>query len=100
MRLIARGVATMIRRGGGGRIATGVGRIQLSQNHLPQNSDFYSDFTHFILEISENLKIVASVQKIFFKNRYFWGDIPEFRTGGKRPRHPPRGWPMLITILP
>ena len=38
----------------GGRIQTG-GQIQVSQNHLPPNSDFYSDFAHFILEILGNI---------------------------------------------
>ena len=35
-----------------------VGQIQVSQNHVPQNSNFFSDFAHFILEILENLEIL------------------------------------------
>ena len=34
----------------------GGGQIQVSLNHLPLNSDFSTDFEHFILEILENLK--------------------------------------------
>ena len=33
----------------------GGGRNQVSQNHLPLNSDFSSDFAYFVLEILENL---------------------------------------------
>ena len=40
---ISRGVATNFRLGG--RILTG-GRIKVSRNHLPPNSDFSSDFAH------------------------------------------------------
>ena len=32
------------------------GRIQVSQNHLSQNSDFSSDFARFILKLLEELK--------------------------------------------
>ena len=35
------------------------------------NSDFSSDFAHFILEISEDLKEIANIKKVFFKNRDF-----------------------------
>ena len=51
--------------GGGGLIPTG-GRIQVSQDHLPLNSKFSSDFTHFILGILEKLKIFENITKIFF----------------------------------
>ena len=64
----------------------------MNQNDLPPNSNFSSDFGHFILEILENLKVFTNIQKISLKNRDFWGDIPpEFRTGGTCPRHPPGG---------
>ena len=68
------------------------GRIQVVQNHVPPNSDFSSDFALFILEILKNIKIWAYIQKCFFKNRDFWGDIPtEFWTGGDTsPPSPPR----------
>ena len=38
----------------------GGGQIQVSQNHLPLNSDFSSDFAHFDLEILTNPKILVS----------------------------------------
>ena len=57
--------------GGGGADSDWKGRIQVSRNHLPPNSDFSSDFAHFILEISEDLKEIANIKKIFFKNRDF-----------------------------
>ena len=66
---------------GGGRIPSG-GRIQVSQNHVPPNSDLSSDFANFILEILENLKILTNIQKISFKN-VISGDIPQnFEPGG------------------
>ena len=40
--------------GGGFRLGGG-GRIQVSQNHLPPNSDFSPDFAHFVSQILENL---------------------------------------------
>ena len=62
----------------------------MSQNHLPPNSDFSSDFVHFILEILENMTILAKIQKISINMAISGGDIdPEFRTAGTRPRHPP-----------
>ena len=65
----------------GGLIPTG-GRIQLSQNHLPQNFDFSSNFAHFILKILENLKMLANIKEKTIENRDFCGDIPsEFRAG-------------------
>ena len=51
-----RGVATKFRLRG---------RIQKSQNHLPSNSDFSSDFAHFNLEILRNLKILVYIQNFF-----------------------------------
>ena len=68
----------------GGQIPTGGGgQIRVNQNHLPPNSNFSSDFGHFILKILEDLKIFTNMNKSFFKNRNFWGDTPtEFRTGG------------------
>ena len=53
------------------------GRTQVSQNQLSPNSDLSSDFAHFILKILENLKILASIQKIFIENRDLWGDVPQ-----------------------
>ena len=60
------------------------------------NSDFSSDFAHFILEVLENPKVLAKIPKIFFKTRDFWGDIPpEFRTGGDTsPASPPVAPPV------
>ena len=57
--------------GGGGADSDWKGRIQVSRNHLPPSSDFSSDFAHFILEISEDLKEIANIKKVFFKNRDF-----------------------------
>ena len=60
--LVTRGVKTNFRLrgtdsdGGGGK-----GQIQVNQNHLPRNSDLSSDFGHFILEISEKLKILKNM---------------------------------------
>ena len=71
---MTRGVATKFQLGG--QIPTGGGQIQVSQNHLPPNSDFSSDFTYFISKIPENLNISVNIQKIVFKNLDFWGDIP------------------------
>ena len=57
----------------------------------PQNSDFSSDFTHFILDILEKPKVIANIPKISLKNHDFWGTSPwNFKTGnGTRPPHPP-----------
>ena len=43
------------------------------------NSDFSSDFAHFISERPENPNFLVNIQKIFFKNRDFWGGdiLPE-----------------------
>ena len=70
---------------------TGGGRIQVSQNRLPRNSDFFSDIAHFILKILENPKKIAKKKsENFLKKRDFWGtSLPEFRNGGTRPPHPP-----------
>ena len=75
-------------RGGGVGSRLG-GRIQVSQNHLPPNSDFSSDFGNFSLEIFETLKVLTNLQNFFLKSRYFGGHPPEFRTGGRVP-HPTR----------
>ena len=64
-------------------------RIQVSRNHPPPNSDFFSGFAHFILEILENLKVSANIPKIFCKKRDFWGNIPQnFETGDTSPASP------------
>ena len=86
--LLSRGVATNFRRGGDGTCLGG--RIQVSQNHLPPNSDFSSDFAQFILEILENPKLLAKIR--FFLNRDFWGEghhSQNFEPGGHVPRNPP-----------
>ena len=78
-----RGVATKFRLGG---------RIQVSQNHLPPNSDFSSDFAHFISEIPENPNFSVNIQKIFLKNRDFWrGASPRNSEPGGHVPHPPGG---------
>ena len=89
--LVCRGVATNFRLGG--TTPDRGGRIQVSQNHLPPNSDFSSVFAHFVWEILENPKVLANIPKIFFKNRDFWGDIPPgfSNRGGHVPRFPPGG---------
>ena len=85
-----RGVATKFWLGG---------RIQVIQNHLPPNSDFSWDFAHFISEIPENPNFSVNIQKIFLKNRDFWGDIPpEFWTGGTCPPIPPVATPMMNIV--
>ena len=58
---------------------------------LTPNSDFSSDFSHFILEILENPKVLANIPKLLFKNVISGGTSPEFRTGGHVPPHPPGG---------
>ena len=63
--------------------------IQVSQSHLPPNFDFSSCIAHVILEILENLKILANIQKISFEHHDFLGHPPEFQTGGTYPHHPP-----------
>ena len=70
---VSSGVATKFQLGG--RILTG-GQSQVGGNHLTPNSDFSSDFPHFILEILKNHKIWAYIKKFFFQNCDFWGDIP------------------------
>ena len=65
-----------------GWIPTG-GRIQVSQNHLPPNSKFSSDFGHFILKMLKDLKILANLyQEFFLKNTISGGYPPQFQTGG------------------
>ena len=50
--------------------------IQVSQNRLRPNSEFSSNFANFILKILENLKFLANIPKISFKNRDFRGTFP------------------------
>ena len=53
-----KGLIFILRMGVGRVVATKFrlgGRVQVSQNHLPPNSNFSSDFAHFISEILENL---------------------------------------------
>ena len=75
------------------------GRIQVSQNHLPPNSHFSSDFAHPILGILENPKALAKKSKILFKNRDFWGaHPPEFRNVPRIPPPPPVAPPTLFKV--
>ena len=69
------------------------GRIQVSQNHLPPNSDFSSDFAYFILDILENPKVLAKIPKIVFKKPWFQGETSPVisNRGGHVPRIPPGG---------
>ena len=73
------------------------GQIQVSQSHLPPNSDFSSDFAHFISEIPENPNFSVNIQKVFFKNRYFWGGHPSrnYEPGEHVPPIPPVATPMV-----
>ena len=77
------GAATNFSLGGGGR-------FHVPQTHLPPNFDFSSDFGHFILKISENLKILIRTQKKILKSRDFWGTSPRNfgPVGGRVPRPP------------
>ena len=89
----ARGVATKFRLGREDGFRLG-GRIHVSENHLPPNSDFSSDFAHFVLKILKNLEILVSVQEFFLKNCDFrWGHPPGILNrgggGGKRTPSPP-----------
>ena len=75
-------------------VSTGVNRgerIQVCQNHLPPNSDFFSDSAHFISEILENLSFLVNIQKIFFKIHDFWGTPPQNSEPEGRIPHPPGG---------
>ena len=45
--------------------------IQVSQNHLPLNSDFSPDLAHLILEILKNLKFWHTFRIFFFENHDF-----------------------------
>ena len=73
---------------GGGADSDWGGQIQVSQNYLPPNSYFSSDFAQFILEILKNLKILVYIQKFFSKNRYFWGTSPRILNRGRHTRPP------------
>ena len=83
----------------GGTDSNWVGRILVSQSHLPPNSDFSSDFAHFHSEIPENPNFSVNIQKIFLKNRDLWGDIPPgiLDRGDMSPASPPVATPMCIT---
>ena len=84
----------------------GGGRILVRQTHLPPNSDFPSDFGHFILKILKNLeKLVSSLnKKKICKNSDFWGDVPLLLSDwrGVACRHPSVGAhaPDLCLQLP
>ena len=54
----------------------GRGQIQASQSHLSPNSDFSSDFAHFILEILKNLKISVYIQNFSLKIVISGGTFP------------------------
>ena len=92
----------------GGQIPTGGGgQIRVNQGHLPPNSDFSSDFGHFIQEISKNRKILINIHKFSLKIAISEGIIPpEYRTGGggntSLPSPPPcgdaPGWLMTTPV--
>ena len=63
----------------------------MSQNHLPPNSDFSSEYAHFTLEIWENLKIFAKIQKFSLKVAISGVRPQKFRNGGTRPPSPHGG---------
>ena len=65
---------------------------------LPPNSYFSSDFAHFILEILNNLKILAYVQNYFFKKHDFWGYPPGILNRGGDTSPPPVATPMRLII--
>ena len=94
--LLNQGRRHEVSTGGGDRFRLG-GQIQVSQNHLPPNSDFSSDFAHFILEIPENPNFSVNIQKIFFKNCDFWGGHPPriLNRGDMYPPSPPVATPMF-----
>ena len=90
---VARDVNTKFRlggwmlTGGGGR-----GQIQASQSHLSPNSDFSSDFAHFILEILKNLKISVYIQNFSLKIVISGGTFPRnSEPGGRVPTKGGRG---------
>ena len=60
------------------------GQIQVRQTHLPPNSNFSSNFGHFISKVLENLKIDMN-SKFFFKTRDFWGTSPKISDRGSHP---------------
>ena len=68
----------------------GGGRIYVSQNHLPQNSDFFSEFAHFFGSIGKSKKMI-NIQELFSKNYNFWGDIPRNFEPGEAFPHPSSG---------
>ena len=76
------------------------GRIQVSQNHLPPNSNFSSDFTHFILEILENPKNGKNSKKKSLKPLFIGGHPSRnLELGGHDTASPPVVPPMGITLL-
>ena len=75
---MGKGVATKFQLGGGAD--SDWGTASGGQNHLPPNSDFSSDFAHFILKILKNLK--NGIPK--FRKRFLIIAI----SGGKSPGIP------------
>ena len=59
----------------------------MHQTHLPLDSDFSSDFDHFVLKILENLKMVSTYseeRKNFTKKCGSWGCPLRILTGETR----------------
>ena len=68
----------------------GGGRILVRQTHLPPNSDFSSDFGHFVSKILKNIKKLLVHLKDSVKIVISGGMSPfYFLTGGTRPPSPP-----------
>ena len=88
---VGRGVAIKFRLGG--RFPT---RGSVESNHALLNSDLFSDFVHFIIEIFENLTNLANILTFFFaKKGDFRGYIPQnFEPG----MHPPSPSPVATPI--
>ena len=63
------GVATTFRLGGG------EGRMQVSQNHLPQILISHLISPHYFENVGKS-KMVVNIQKMFSQSRDFWGDVP------------------------
>ena len=62
----------------------------MNQNHLPQNSDFSSDFAYLFLRILENSKVFANIPKISLKNAISRGSSPRNFEPGDTPMVPTR----------
>ena len=60
-------------------------QIQVSQNHLPPNSDFSSEFDHSIWELLENLKVLANIQGKTLKIAISGGTSPRISNRGSPP---------------